>query len=843
MFSSEVRVRVRPQDGEITESDSETVEDTLETEINKLETTLNSIKDDLPDINDCSYELEEGEIIDSIIDERIQKDCTNTEVSNFDRTNRAITDSEVLLFGGKDYGERKTNSILKSRENEVKRSSNDPCIDQNLDKMLPLRRNTKKGLKLRKENDSETRPIIYSDIDSTDDEKIDPEVKIICRNRKRHLNDYIDCSKNIIPKHAKGSSSSGIILSPNCINCKENAYVPAHKKRCEGHANCQLDSSTPNKKNTGCKSHFTIISNNFHSTPVSSKNTLSNKKKEKCTENKEGSFRIDVLNIITTGALSENQLSENNEYKKSNPNAISEIELTEEGEENDISYIQLDISEEVENLLLSPDDFEVQSNALSNANIIDSTPHRPQDSCKTKTPTVLFDKESFFTVDQTGEFSNDKFDLPDECNSPSCTPVLKSSSKIFNCLTDVNVLKPKNTSDEQKILPVSTKLTNDNVDEKSVNKPKSISTVNFTDEENIISKEAYKKSLKENSETILSKENHTKDVSVTHTSHIEDLKHEPVEGVDVKNIFALPVLDYSLEQKNNITQIHTKNKDEVPIVNESAQKTDKLNLESVNILVKTETICLNELPESNAVLKEACKSPNKQENVIKESKDIMPIITSSEEIVIPEEKQKPSGKHDEDYISNNPEENKDNNNPEWELLRKLETDEERYRAMRKRWRNLVIPDPNQNLTCLNWRKIHNVAPSGSKTSESVPAINAKINKDLASSSTQREHRKRAHTVDSLSVRKEESVEKRARTQSCTTVYDVKLEQLRKNIEIEHQRIDNEENLAILKLRQRQSEELHNLQRSCSSVMVDLVISGQNEVIVITIMFEIAGVRT
>ncbi|CAH1389277.1 unnamed protein product [Nezara viridula] len=68
------------------------------------------------------------------------------------------------------------------------------------------------------------------------------------------------------------------------------------------------------------------------------------------------------------------------------------------------------------------------------------------------------------------------------------------------------------------------------------------------------------------------------------------------------------------------------------------------------------------------------------------------------------------------FVSPNDEENRDNNDPEWELLRKLETDDERYKAVRKLWRNLAIPDLKQNLSTFNWRKknslpvLKNIAP-------------------------------------------------------------------------------------------------------------------------------------
>lgn len=64
-----------------------------------------------------------------------------------------------------------------------------------------------------------------------------------------------------------------------------------------------------------------------------------------------------------------------------------------------------------------------------------------------------------------------------------------------------------------------------------------------------------------------------------------------------------------------------------------------------------------------------------------------------------------------EFISKDPKENEDNFNPEWELLRKLNTDEERYKAVRQRWRSLVIPDPKRDLTFRQWRRRNSLPPS------------------------------------------------------------------------------------------------------------------------------------
>lgn len=74
-----------------------------------------------------------------------------------------------------------------------------------------------------------------------------------------------------------------------------------------------------------------------------------------------------------------------------------------------------------------------------------------------------------------------------------------------------------------------------------------------------------------------------------------------------------------------------------------------------------------------------------------------------------------------EYISNDPEENADNFNPKWNSLRSISTDGERYRSIRKMWKNLSIPNPDKNLTFRhqNSRSSDNVTKAektGSRTS-------------------------------------------------------------------------------------------------------------------------------
>ncbi|XP_077486982.1 uncharacterized protein LOC144098313 [Amblyomma americanum] len=64
----------------------------------------------------------------------------------------------------------------------------------------------------------------------------------------------------------------------------------------------------------------------------------------------------------------------------------------------------------------------------------------------------------------------------------------------------------------------------------------------------------------------------------------------------------------------------------------------------------------------------------------------------------------PGTKRRAPFMSENPEENMDNENPEWEAVRRLTTEEERYQAVKKVWHNSSVPDPHQELTTFHYRR-------------------------------------------------------------------------------------------------------------------------------------------
>ncbi|XP_034231952.1 uncharacterized protein LOC117639957 [Thrips palmi] len=139
------------------------------------------------------------------------------------------------------------------------------------------------------------------------------------------------------------------------------------------------------------------------------------------------------------------------------------------------------------------------------------------------------------------------------------------------------------------------------------------------------------------------------------------------------------------------------------------------------------------------------------------------------------------------WISTDDAENADNNDPEWDLMRKLETDEERYRVVREQWRQMTIPDPRRNLTCHNFRRI---------SSRRATTNNA----------TQGQSKKRARSHDDCSDVDHPS--KRRRTYSCVQMFENKInslhQQLNKNLEGVH--AEHERKLFALSDRQLQQQQ-------------------------------------
>lgn len=228
-------------------------------------------------------------------------------------------------------------------------------------------------------------------------------------------------------------------------------------------------------------------------------------------------------------------------------------------------------------------------------------------------------------------------------------------------------------------------------------------------------------------------------------------------------------------------------------------------------------ICINQVnSDSEAIMRTASEFGGNSTNNIPEGNTLASTFPSdSMDQNLLDQKQNVISKSDEDYVSNNPRENYDNNNPDWELLRKLETDEERYRAVRQRWRNLTIPNPNQDLTCRNWR-IHqnaNKLTASAASASKCTIIQQKCASESGTSVSMPDCNKRTLSDGQASTEDQPRL-KHSRTRSCTAIYDIKLEQLQKNMKHEMQQIYDQEQFALMQLDIKQTQEMNYLQNFC-----------------------------
>nr|CAD7406979.1 unnamed protein product [Timema cristinae] len=148
-----------------------------------------------------------------------------------------------------------------------------------------------------------------------------------------------------------------------------------------------------------------------------------------------------------------------------------------------------------------------------------------------------------------------------------------------------------------------------------------------------------------------------------------------------------------------------------------------------------------------------------------------------------------------EFVSNDPKENEDNNNENWEVLRKLKTDPERYKAMRKRWRNLVTPDPNKNLTLRHWKRKCLIQKKDGANSlvKYVP------NTHLSS--------KRKRSNDDNNVSKYE----RSENLPCILFYEQKMDNLLRTMKDEVSFVDQEHQQALMRLGCKHRYESQNLE--------------------------------
>lgn len=181
-------------------------------------------------------------------------------------------------------------------------------------------------------------------------------------------------------------------------------------------------------------------------------------------------------------------------------------------------------------------------------------------------------------------------------------------------------------------------------------------------------------------------------------------------------------------EKNEITVIEIDcQKDLSSALTENAQKSNDSTL--VNEQSAENSPCAREdkittaneaVKDDNAVTKENGKPVQNHNEELSPNNIECITLTDEEDVLLEDEpeillesdtNQNKKPREMVEFISKDPKENEDNFNPEWELLRKLNTDEERYKAVRQRWRSLVIPDPKRDLTFRQWRRRNNLPSS------------------------------------------------------------------------------------------------------------------------------------
>lgn len=99
----------------------------------------------------------------------------------------------------------------------------------------------------------------------------------------------------------------------------------------------------------------------------------------------------------------------------------------------------------------------------------------------------------------------------------------------------------------------------------------------------------------------------------------------------------------------------------------------------------------------------------------------------------------PEMKNRAPFTSEDPAENMDNENPEWEAVRRLTTDEERYQAVQAVWHNVKIPDPHKELSTFHYRR----RTLSLKHAKNTPSSKSKRRKRKASHCSHHEHSKPA----------------------------------------------------------------------------------------------------
>ncbi|PSN34884.1 hypothetical protein C0J52_16732 [Blattella germanica] len=718
-------------------------------------------ENDLPDINQCSYELEEGELIDSILDNEEDKHCVKTENYRLTRVENVYLDKLA------------TSDKIESTDGEITDSDNEvQMFNERFNKNSQTDYRYASGIiPLETKNTRDMSNDYYHTPGILHDEKHKYK-EDLCKNFKPIKSDVSNGRKE-----AK--------ISSKCVKPKQ-------------------------RKHSQVKSIVKKFSNNLESPFNPQINCPYEQGKDSLFSDsaKEGacSVKFDGENIIITRSLGNRlpQMKENNKPSRVSPMLELKDYETNVYKKDFCISPELDMSKELENSLLCSEDSgdECVTNSVGfkeATGIVSSTPNRLNTgSLKRWEPQFLHEKESFLVLDEFGEPSDQELTSVNSNESPlsnvTQSPIIAaqlSPNKLLSCAeAPVSTLPIKSNSDLD-----NTKLNNSVHDlEITISNENSANKVTVIENKNITVKR--RSSLP----NLFADEENSRE--------IKSIILERPKSADCRYDGSI---SETIKEEQTSERVETL---EMPVRTDSEKKID------IEVLPKIEI--KQEIKLESEESKDNAKNIDKEHTTIPD-----PIVNKEPENIIVNQQgnvdkdteqnvQKVVPKIEEDYVSNNPEENADNFNPEWELLRKLETDAERYTAMRKRWKNLVIPDPNQELTFQTWRMNNRSAPSTSATfsqstsnacTDTDSIDQRKRSENIASS-----NHKRVHSEDPTTGRNEAPTAKRARTQSCTTIYDTKLKQLQ-DVEQVHLEYDR----ARHAVEERSSIKYRNLLEACDEV--------------------------
>ncbi|PNF34963.1 hypothetical protein B7P43_G15619 [Cryptotermes secundus] len=772
----------------VTDSDhDDSVGDNLEAEISKLEATIRDLETDnnFPDIDSCAYELEEDEILNPAIYN--SDDASNTILNTVSHKEQDEPNKKMLLSN---INSNNT-SVIHLDVSEVKivtDSDHDDSVGDNLEAEISKLEATIRDLETDNdfpdidscayelEEDEILNPVIYNSDDASN-----TILNTVSHKEEDEPNTSITLEGILEPSETLEVSDLRYSSEPRTASFQKSSVEHQKFERSIKADVTLLQELKIHNEDMTNSIKSVIISNNCDEVSLRSQDCELSTNDAMVHLNSVNKSGMEFSCTTHHGTNAEKNKTCSLLMNKNSNSAVARNSSFENGNDNvpQESHLQVDASE-FEDELSYPEDAEVddsndvtcRSDVIEDSEpMISSTPLRIKTgTLKRWKPVFLRCEESFLVLDEFGESSDQDGSLCSYINSSvqnmSIESVAATHSTEPTCFTHNSLfLKVKEDS--------------------------SIDDVNVKGSNNM-------KQIK----VALDDARDQKIVVKVGDEAIDDcLRLSSCAG-------PLPVLANATPvQGHGIQEI-------VPVM--KAKNTDKVNWETRDF-ESLANLCIDQVNSgSKAVTRTVTDFGGNSTNNIPEGNTLVSSSLSDRvEQNLLDQKQNITSKVNEDYVSNNPQENYDNNNPDWELLRKLETDEERYRAMRQRWRNLTTPNPNQDLTYRNWRihqKANKLTKSAAQTSN-YAIIQQTRASDSGASVSMQDHHKRTLSDEQASIDHQPRM-KHSRTQSCTAVYDKKLEQLRKNIQHEKQQIYDQEHAALIRLNMKQTQEMNYLQNFC-----------------------------